>query len=48
MMMGEPRTHIVDERIHCLPAPESFNPNPPSTASTPSVENGLPNGTPTG
>jgi len=24
MMMGEPQTQVVDERIHCLPPPESY------------------------
>ena len=38
MMMGEPRTHIVDERIHCLPPPESFSP----VAEPVSLENGIP------
>jgi len=24
MMMGEPQTQVVDERIHCLPPPELY------------------------
>ena len=38
MMMGEPRTHIIDERIHCLPPPESFNTNTQSTDNIPQVQ----------
>ena len=32
-MMGEPQTQIVEERMHCLPAPDSI---------PPPIENGEP------
>lgn len=42
MMMGEPRTHIVEEQIHCLPPPESYHSDGMANTaeSTPTAEDG--------